>query len=102
MANLKNAELVEKLKGRLHIFHSMQDGVFDDWITASIQAIQDRTGFKTTEDPRFKELVMERCRYIYNDSLEFFDDNFQSSLLSLSVSAYTIEESEDDDEQTNI
>ena len=54
MADLKNAELVEKLKGRLHIFHSMQDGVFDDWITASIQAIQDRTGFEIAGDPRFK------------------------------------------------
>ena len=97
MADLKNAELVEKLKGRLHIFHSMQDGVFDDWITASIQAIQDRTGFKTVDDPCFKELVMERCRYIYNDSLEFFDENFQSSLLSLSVSAYPVEGSEDDE-----
>ena len=34
---------------------------------------------------RFKELVFERSRYVYNDALEYFDNNFLSQMLSLNL-----------------
>lgn len=102
MADLANAELVKKFKNRIHIFHSIQDADFDEWITASIQAIQDRTGFTKTDDPRFVELVIERCRYRYNDSLEYFDQNYQGDLLSLSLSNYEADTNQESGGDTDV
>lgn len=36
-------------------------------------------------DEVFKELVFERSRYVYNDALEYFNDNFLSNINSLSI-----------------
>ena len=33
----------------------------------------------------FRELVFERARYVYNDSLEFFQANFQSQINALGM-----------------
>ncbi|KRK11838.1 hypothetical protein FD51_GL000821 [Lacticaseibacillus zeae DSM 20178 = KCTC 3804] len=37
---------------------------------------------------QFKELVIERTRYVYNDQVEFFEDNFLSTIIGLSLQAY--------------
>lgn len=36
-------------------------------------------------DEVFKELVFERSRYVYNDALEYFNENFLSNINSLSI-----------------
>ena len=78
--------LLDELKNRLHIYHSVEDDFLQDNILApSIDAIARMTGInKDSEDSQFKELVLERGRYAYNDQLEFFEDNFRSELLGLS------------------
>lgn len=78
--------LLEDLKNRLHIYHSVEDDFLqNDILAPSIDAIARMTGVdKDSNDPQFKELVMERCRYAYNDQLEFFEDNFQSEIIGLS------------------
>lgn len=78
--------LLGDLKNRLHIYHSVEDDFLqNDILAPSIDAIARMTGInKDSEDPQFKELVLERGRYAYNDQLEFFEDNFRSELLGLS------------------
>lgn len=46
-------------------------------------------------DEVFKELVFERSRYVYNDALEFFNNNFLSQINSLSLEK-ALEEGEAD------
>lgn len=85
----ENADLVQQLKTKLRIFHSVDDERLDNMIQASELAIASATGYDDDTDPKFIELVLERCRYDYNDSLEFFNANFRSNLLSLSLDNYT-------------
>ncbi|EAC9274055.1 phage gp6-like head-tail connector protein, partial [Listeria monocytogenes] len=46
---------------------------------------------------RARELVIDRTRYAYNDSIEFFNENFQSQITSLGFSLYVAESGESDE-----
>ncbi|MGH0465509.1 hypothetical protein [Bacillus luti] len=41
--------------------------------------------YDMNNDEAFKELVFERSRYVYNDALEYFNENFLSQINSLSI-----------------
>ncbi|GAB6614064.1 MULTISPECIES: hypothetical protein [Bacillus] len=41
--------------------------------------------YDINNDEAFKELVFERSRYVYNDALEYFNENFLSQINSLSI-----------------
>ena len=89
--------LLDELKNRLHIYHSVEDEFLqNDILAPSVDAISRITGIKKdSEDPQFKELVLERCRYAYNDQLEFFEENFQSELIGLSASLLPVDEDDE-------
>ena len=56
-------------------------------LKASIEDLIDKCGaYDVHTSERFKELVFERSRYVYNDALEFFNDNFLSQITSLALS----------------
>ncbi|MDN6491163.1 MAG: phage head-tail connector protein [Leuconostoc sp.] len=76
--------LLEDFKLRMHIFHSSEDKNLSDILDEAQSYINDKTGL-TADDPRAKRLILERGRYNYNDSLEFFEDNFLSELIGLSL-----------------
>jgi hypothetical protein len=85
---ITRVNLLQGVKDRLHIFNTAQDNDLQASIDASVDAIKQITGFKDETDNEFIELVNERVRYIYNDSLEYFEDNFSSRLMSLSLKGY--------------
>jgi hypothetical protein len=92
--------LLKKLKDRLHITHSSEDDNLKELLSFSIVAIRGNCGeFEvdgTTDiDIRARELVLERTRYLYNDAIEYFEDNFLSELNSLGLSI-AFEESDTD------
>lgn len=88
---IANKDLVNKLKAKLHIFHSIEDDRLESMIEESRQAIYENTGVNDLGNINYVELVLERCRYSYNDSLEYFEPNFQSNLLGLSLANYSKE-----------
>ncbi|MCT6925398.1 hypothetical protein [Metasolibacillus sp.] len=51
--------------------------------TEDLQAVCGDYDINTSE--RFKELVFERSRYVYNDVLEHFSDNFLTQIVNLSI-----------------
>lgn len=56
-------------------------------LKASIEDLVDKTGlYDVHTSERFKELVFERSRYVYNDALEYFDNNFLTQITTLGVS----------------
>lgn len=75
----------------MHISHNSEDDNLKRLLSLSIRAIKascgdfDIYGEKDT-DERAKELVFERTRYAYNDTLEYFIGNFISEITSLALS----------------
>lgn len=52
-------------------------------------------GSQRPTEPRVRELILERARYVYNDQVEFFYGNFQGDLMALSLENYKMEEKRD-------
>ena len=72
---------VEQFKEDMSIFHKSQDEKFKRNLSSSYRAIQNLCGpFNLDENELGKELVFERARYMNNDQLEFFDDNFSTMI----------------------
>lgn len=79
-------ELLTEFKNRMHISHSAEDANLLMIIKASVDDIKHKCSLATLEDNnRAIELVLERSRYVYNDSVEFFDENFRSQLTSVGL-----------------
>ena len=82
--------VLDEFKRRMHITHSAEDINLQQLLSFSVSAIEgdcgtfDITG-GTAIDLRAKELVFERTRYLYNDALEYFEDNFLSEINSLGL-----------------
>ena len=79
--------ILEQFKARMRITHSAEDDNLMNLLSSSVADLQAKCGpFDIEEDKRAKELVFERTRYVYNDALEYFDNNFLSQINSLSLS----------------
>lgn len=79
--------LVEDFKERMHISHSAEDANLERHLRNSEAAIIRMVGPVDIEtNYEAQELVFERARYAYNDSLEYFEDNFLGAITALSLS----------------
>ncbi|WP_368552538.1 hypothetical protein [Enterococcus faecalis] len=77
---------LEKFKKRMKIFGTSEDESLTQILAASflrLDSLIDPVDPKN--DFSFIELVFERSRYSYNDSLEFFETNFQPDILAQSL-----------------
>lgn len=81
-------------KNRMKIFGDFENDALIALLANSFKRIASLIGKYDPEDNlNFVELVFERSRYAYNDSLEYFEDNFQPMILELSLANW----SDDDD-----
>lgn len=80
--------LLESFKERTRIFHAGEDNNLSKMLESSESAILSLVGSKDSADPRVRELILERARYVYNDQVEFFYGNFQGDLMALSLENY--------------
>lgn len=87
-------ELLDEFKLRMKIFNSIEDDELTRSLNASKQAVKRMTGSDDTSNEMIKELVIERSRYAYNDSLEFFEENFQSMIVGASLEVALTDEAE--------
>lgn len=89
------AEILQEFKDRMHL-EDHEDENLRRILSASVISLKKACGdYDINADEDFKELVFERSRYVYNDALEFFDNNFLSRINSLSL-AKALEESDQD------
>lgn len=79
-------DLLPELKARLRITHNSEDIILKSMLEDSSYDIKVKCGQYEPENRQARELILERTRYVYNDSLEFFDKNFSSQLSSLALS----------------
>lgn len=87
--------LLKSFKDRMRIFHNGEDANLSKMLESSGSAILNLVGSKDSTDPRVRELILERARYVYNDQVEFFYDNFRGDLMALSLENYKLEEKHD-------
>ena len=80
--------LLKSFKERMKIFHNGEDENISRILESSETYILKTVGSQDISDPRIKELVQERARYVYNDQVEFFYENFQGDLMMLSLENY--------------
>lgn len=80
--------LLTEFKARMSIYHSSEDAELENMLQASYDAVKRMTGVSDITNNQFKELIIERTRYVYNDQAEFFEDNFLSTIIGLNLQAY--------------
>lgn len=78
------SEIVEEFKERMHL-GDFEDDNLKRILESSYDDLQEMCGDYTLEDETFKELVFERSRYVYNDALEYFEENFLTRINTLSM-----------------
>lgn len=83
------------VKAHLHIFHSVEDDYLQSLLKQSQLAVARMTG--VSEGDEYDELVLNRVRYAYNDSLDEFEERYQSVLLGLSTQLLANDEGDSDE-----
>lgn len=77
--------LLQLFKQRMRISYDTDDENLEAILDSSVSAIGKLTGSEDISNPMIRELVIERSRYVFNDSLEFFYDNFINDLGTASI-----------------
>ena len=80
------SEHVEEFKTRNRIFYDMEDERIKRDLEMSYEDIKRKCGNFSMKDISLgRELVYERTRYVFNDKLEEFHDNFLSSIVPFQI-----------------
>lgn len=87
-------EIVQEFKDKMHL-GDFEDDNLKSILSASADVLKRVCGQYDMEDRAFKELVFERSRYVYNDALEYFEDNFLHRINSLALDK-VLEEASDE------
>lgn len=87
--------LLNPFKERMRIFHSGEDANLSRMLESSQMVITRLVGSGNIHDRQIKELILERARYVYNDQVEFFYENFKADILALSLNRIEMEDSDD-------
>lgn len=79
--------MLQELKGYLKITWNSEDGDLQKIIYRGKEYLKDLTGteldFETEGQP--KSLLLDYCRYYYNNAIEYFEENFQKEILRLQL-----------------
>lgn len=77
---------IKEYKDRFNIFHSSQDEAIGKQLESGFTDIKSLIGeFEPSTYEKGKELVYERTRYLRNEALEYFYDNFQTMIMDASM-----------------
>ncbi|QIW19052.1 hypothetical protein [Bacillus thuringiensis] len=78
-------EILQEFKERMHLGDDEDDNLKRILSTSNKALLRVCGDYDLNDNEEFKELVFERSRYVYNDALEYFDQNFLSQINSLSI-----------------
>lgn len=94
--------ILNEFKERMH-FGDQEDDNLRRILSGSVADLLKKCGvYDINNDERFKELVFERSRYVYNDALEYFNENFLSQINSLALDNALVEIVLEDDVNATI
>lgn len=89
MANDITQQVLDEFKLRMKLDGEDEDSNLTRILSASVEDLLTKCGplYDIEASAKFKELVFERSRYVYNDALEYFDTNFLSQITNLALVA---------------
>lgn len=91
-------ENLDKFKQRMRIYHSHSDDALRSYLESSYLFLKNKCGeFSLEEDNQGTELMYERARYAYHDSIEYFDENFMSMVINFSLKNLPVKEPDIDE-----
>lgn len=91
-------EHVKTFKTKNKIYHSREDDIIENILKSSYEFISSKCGDFSMDDTHMgAELVYNRARYEYNETLEYFDENFMSMVMRFALVNWS-----DEDEEENI
>ena|SRR5690625_1265090 len=97
-------ELTEEVKNYLDITWSEEDAYIVKIINRGKDYLNEKTGTELDfeKDSKAIQLLLDFCRYVYNNSFELFDVNFQREIMSLVIrEAVKDRAAKKDDSETN-
>ncbi|MED0963852.1 hypothetical protein [Bacillus paramycoides] len=78
-------EILQQFKDRMRLGDDEDDNLKRILFASNKDLVRVCGDYDLNKDEVFKELVFERSRYVYNDALEYFNQNFLSQINSLSI-----------------
>lgn len=77
--------MLEELKGYLKITWDSENEYLENIITRGKEYLKDLTGtdLDFEGEGQVKSLLLDYCRYYYNNAVEYFEDNFQRQIIRL-------------------
>lgn len=76
---------VEEFKNRNRIFYDIEDDRIESDLKMSYEDIKSKCGDFDMNNVIGRELVYERTRYVFNDKLEEFHNNFLSNIVQFQI-----------------
>lgn len=76
---------VEEFKNRNRIFYDIEDDRIESDLKMSYEDIKSKCGNFDMNNAIGRELVYERTRYVFNDKLEEFHNNFLSNIVQFQI-----------------
>lgn len=79
--------MVEEVKRYLKIFSTREDNEIERLIKGGESYLEGLVGTNIDYETNAfaKQLLFDYCRYVYNASFEFFEENFRSELIRLQL-----------------
>ncbi|MED1116850.1 hypothetical protein [Bacillus paramycoides] len=85
METVISNEILQQFKDRMRLGDDEDDNLRRILFASNKALIKDCGSYDINEDETFKELVFERSRYVYNDALEYFAENFLTEINSFGI-----------------
>ncbi|EOO19725.1 MULTISPECIES: hypothetical protein [Bacillus cereus group] len=85
METVISNEILQQFKDRMRLGDDEDDNLRRILFASNKALIKDCGSYDINKDETFKELVFERSRYVYNDALEYFSENFLTEINSFGI-----------------
>ncbi|PGC70367.1 hypothetical protein COM21_00790 [Bacillus toyonensis] len=85
METVISNEILQQFKDRMRLGDDEDDNLKRILFASNKALIKDCGSYDINKDETFKELVFERSRYVYNDALEYFAENFLTEINSFGI-----------------
>ncbi|MES5892962.1 hypothetical protein [Bacillus cereus group sp. RP43] len=85
MDKIISDQILQQFKDRMRLGDEEDDNLRRILFASNKALIKDCGSYDINEDQTFKELVFERSRYVYNDALEYFSENFLTEINSFGI-----------------
>jgi hypothetical protein len=78
-------EVLQQFKDRMHLGDFEDENLINILSASEKELLRVCGPYDIQSDEAFRELVLERSRYVYNDALEYFHVNFLHQVNSLGI-----------------